>query len=232
MEEMKEAASADAADATSDEGKKKFSLPPISKRALILGGAGLLVLALAVAGGLAYRASAQKAKAAAEAAAVLKKEKAAREASEQAEMVQRGEEARRSHREIMEGAMTLPQKSSGESPAALSAVAVGAPRIAAEEVHKAESKVAAQPDALPEKQKADNATNVDSKTSSGRPEKGESTASRAAAPAGPSKISSETIVPDAAGGCTLSGKSAEDYGKALGRCLEEYNRLEGRPPRR
>ena len=28
------------------------------------------------------------------------------------------------------------------------------------------------------------------------------------------------------------GQSAEDYGKALGRCLEEYNRLEGRPPRR
>ena len=32
----------------------------------------------------------------------------------------------------------------------------------------------------------------------------------------------------AAGNCNLSGATAEDYGKALGRCLEEFNRLDGR----
>jgi hypothetical protein len=36
--------------------------------------------------------------------------------------------------------------------------------------------------------------------------------------------------PNAAGGCALSGGKAEDYGKALGKCLEEFNRLEGRKP--
>ncbi len=208
MEEMKEAASADAADATSDEGKKKFSLPPISKRALILGGAGLLVLALAVAGGLAYRASVQKAKAAAEAAAVLKKEKAAREAAEQAEMVQRGEEARRSHQEILEASNHSPARAEPAGGAAVSDPAVA-----------------------PDKADVQDKPAVPATSATGA-RKPENTEVRPPAVAAPGKAASDAAVPDATGGCTLSGKSAEDYGKALGRCLEEYNRLEGRPPRR
>ncbi len=208
MEEMKEAASADAADATSDEGKKKFSLPPISKRALILGGAGLLVLALAVAGGLAYRASVQKAKAAAEAAAVLKKEKAAREAAEQAEMVQRGEEARRSHQEILEASNHSPARTEPAGGAAVSDPAVA-----------------------PDKADVQDKPAVPATSATGA-RKPENTEVRPPAVAAPGKAASDAAVPDATGGCTLSGKSAEDYGKALGRCLEEYNRLEGRPPRR
>ena len=208
MEEMKEAASADAADATSDEGKKKFSLPPISKRALILGGAGLLVLALAVAGGLAYRASAQKAKAATEAAAVLKKEKAAREAAEQAEKVLRGEEARRSHQEILEASNHSPARTEPAGGAAVSDPAVA-------------------PDKADVQDKS--AVPATSATGAKKPENMEV---RPPAVAAPGKAASDAAVPDATGGCTLSGKSAEDYGKALGRCLEEYNRLEGRPPRR
>ena len=208
MEEMKEPASADAADATSDEGKKKFSLPPISKRALILGGAGLLVLALAVAGGLAYRASAQKAKAAAEAAAVLKKEKAAREAAEQAEMVLRGEEARRSHQEILEASNHSPARTEPAGGAAVSDPAVA-----------------------PDKADVQDKPAVPATSATGA-KKPENTEVRPPAVAAPGKAASDAAVPDATGGCTLSGKSAEDYGKALGRCLEEYNRLEGRPPRR
>lgn len=208
MEEMKEAASADAADATSDEGKKKFSLPPISKRALILGGAGLLVLALAVAGGLAYRASVQKAKAAAEAAAVLKKEKAAREAAEQAEMVLRGEEARRSHQEILEASNHSPARTEPAGGAAVSDPAVA-----------------------PDKADVQDKPAVPATSATGA-RKPENTEVRPPAVAAPGKAASDAAVPDATGGCTLSGKSAEDYGKALGRCLEEYNRLEGRPPRR
>ncbi len=208
MDEMKETAGADAADATSDEGKKKFSLPPISKRALILGGAGLLVLALAVAGGLAYRASAQKAKAAAEAAAVLKKEKAAREAAEQAEMVLRGEEARRSHQEILEASNHSPARTEPAGGAAVSDPAVA-----------------------PDKADVQDKPAVPATSATGA-KKPENTEVRPPAVAAPGKAASDAAVPDAAGGCTLSGKSAEDYGKALGRCLEEYNRLEGRPPRR
>lgn len=212
MEEMKETAGADAADATSGEGKKKFSLPPISKRTLILGGAGLLVLALAVASGLAYRASAQKAKAAAEAAAVLKKEKAAREAAEQAEMVQRGEEARRSHQEILEASNHSPARAETAGGATVSD-----PVVAPE---KADAKADMQDKPVPPA------------TSTTGAKKPENTEVRPPAVAAPGKTGSDAAVPDATGGCTLSGKSAEDYGKALGRCLEEYNRLEGRPPRR
>ena len=208
MDEMKETAGADAADATSDEGKKKFSLPPISKRTLILGGAGLLVLALAVAGGLAYRASAQKAKAAAEAAAVLKKEKAAREAAEQAEMVLRGEEARRSHQEILEASNHSPARTEPAGGAAVSDPAVA-----------------------PDKADVQDKPAVPATSATGA-KKPENTEVRPPAVAAPGKAASDAAVPDATGGCTLSGKSAEDYGKALGRCLEEYNRLEGRPPRR
>ena len=216
MEEMKETAGADAADATSGEGKKKFSLPPISKRTLILGGAGLLVLALAVAGGLAYRASAQKAKAAAEAAAVLKKEKAAREAAEQAEMVQRGEEARRSHQEILEASNHSPARTETAG-----GVTVSDPVVAPD---KADAKADAKAD-MQDKPVAP----ATSATGAKKPENAEV---RPPAVAAPGKAGSDAAVPDATGGCTLSGKSAEDYGKALGRCLEEYNRLEGRPPRR
>ena len=208
MEEMKETAGADAAEATSNEGKKKFSLPPIPKRALILGGAGLLVLALAVAGGLAYRASVQKAKAAAEAAAVLKKEKAAREAAEQAEMVQRGEEARRSHQEILEASNHSPARAEPAGGAAVSDPAVA-----------------------PDKADVQDKPAVPATSATGA-RKPENTEVRPPAVAAPGKAASDAAVPDATGGCTLSGKSAEDYGKALGRCLEEYNRLEGRPPRR
>lgn len=208
MDEMKETAGADAADATSDEGKKKFSLPPISKRTLILGGVGLLVLALAVAGGLAYRASAQKAKAAAEAAAVLKKEKAAREAAEQAEMVLRGEEARRSHQEILEASNHSPARTEPAGGAAVSDPAVA-----------------------PDKADVQDKPAVPATSATGA-RKPENTEVRPPAVAAPGKTASDAAVPDATGGCTLSGKSAEDYGKALGRCLEEYNRLEGRPPRR
>ena len=212
MEEMKETAGADAADATSGEGKKKFSLPPISKRTLILGGAGLLALALAVAGGLAYRASAQKAKAAAEAAALLKKEKAAREAAEQAEMVQRGEEARRSHQEILEASNHSPARAETAG-----GVTVSDPVVAPD---KADAKADMQDKP------------VAPATSATGAKKPENTEVRPPAVAAPGKAGSDAVVPDATGGCTLSGKSAEDYGKALGRCLEEYNRLEGRPPRR
>ena len=212
MDEMKETAGADAADATSDEGKKKFSLPPISKRTLILGGVGLLVLALAVAGGLAYRASAQKAKAAAEAAAVLKKEKAAREAAEQAEMVLRGEEARRSHQEILEASNHSPARTEPAGGAAVSDPAVAPDKADAKADVQDKSAVPA--------------------TSATGAKKPENTEVRPPAVAAPGKAASDAAVPDATGGCTLSGKSAEDYGKALGRCLEEYNRLEGRPPRR
>lgn len=212
MEEMKEAAGADAAEATSGEGKKKFSLPPISKRTLLLGGAGLLVLALAVAGGLAYRASVQKAKAAAEAAAVLKKEKAAREAAEQAEMAQRGEEARRHHQEILEASLPSPARAETAGGAA------GTDPVVASD--KADAKADVQ-DKL--------ATPATGATDAKKPE---NTEVRPPAVAAPGKAASDAAVPDAAGGCTLSGKSAEDYGKALGRCLEEYNRMEGRPPRR
>lgn len=37
-------------------------------------------------------------------------------------------------------------------------------------------------------------------------------------------------LPATAGNCMLSGRSAEDYGQALSRCLEEFNRLDKRTP--
>jgi len=41
----------------------------------------------------------------------------------------------------------------------------------------------------------------------------------------PRKAAESAIGPE---GCKLSGDSPQDFGSALGRCLQEFNRLDGR----
>ena len=207
MEEMKEKAdsSATPADATEGEGgKKRFALPALPKRTLILIGVGVAVLALAVAGGVIYGARMQQAKAAAVVAAQQKREAEARAAAAQAEMLRLGEEARRSHQEILEHSVRAPVATDKAE----------ADKQAEPEDSAKAAKENAEPDKAPASSSATQKAEAEQKS-----------------PA-PAKFPAEAAVPNASGGCTLSGKSAEDYGKALGRCLEEYNRLEGRPPRR
>lgn len=209
MEELKKDAPGDASDATEAGSEpvesRRFRL---SKRTLILGGAGLLILLLIVSGVFAYRASVTKKEAAQAQAEVKKRELALREeaAKREAEEARvRAEAGRKAHEKIMAAS---PPAASLPPPLKENAASAALPAVAGSD---------SSPPAMPEVA-----------------EKAASAASAEKTPALPesnkteAKPTPEVAEPAAAGGCTLSGGSPGDYGKALGRCLEEFNRLEGR----
>lgn len=200
MQELKETGGHEVGEAVAADsvGGRKFALPQLSKRTILLLVAGLVTLILIVTAVFAYRASSEKAKVAAVAAEKAKRDKAEqdkREEENRAEMARAAQEARRSHSEIMEASPSAAVR----------------PEAAKAAVAERDGVASASAEIKPAAAGAD----VDGKVSG---------SSRGEALKSPPVVAA----PDAAGGCTLSGKSAEDYGKALGRCLEEYNRLEGR----
>lgn len=203
MEELKEAAVQEAvADAGDGGGKRKFALPALSRRTRILAVAGFLTLVLAVGGLFAYRAGAEKKKAVAELAAQAKREREVRAADERAEMARLAEEMRRSHREILETSPPASALAPAAAPALKETAAL--PPLAAP---------------MPPPEPAAAATALPAKVP---------VAAEAPAREPTKKAAAAVVAPEASGGCTLSGKAADDYGKALARCLEEYNRIEGR----
>jgi cytoskeletal protein RodZ len=208
MEELKKDDLEDASAATEAGGEpgegRRFRL---SKRTLILGGAGLLILVLIVSGVFAYRASVKQ-KEVAQAQAEVKKrelalrEEAAKREAEEARM--RAEAGRKAHEEIMAAS---PPAASLPPPLKENAVSAALPAVAGSESSKLAAPVTA------EKAAAASAEKTPALPESNKTE---------------AKPAQEVAEPAAAGGCTLSGGSPGDYGKALGRCLEEFNRLEGR----
>lgn len=178
----------------------RFRLPP---RTMLLAGAGALVLLLVVAGGVwSYLSSSRQAAAEARARAVQRAgEEAARAVANAPENLERLEAARKAHEEIMAGA-ALP----APAPAALSPTAVVPPEI----VPAAEPVAAASPPAA--------AAEIPPPSPPAR------RAAPAVAESQPSVANDPMpLGPD---GCTLSGKDPKDFGTALGRCLEEFNRME------
>lgn len=179
-----------------------YAFRGLSRRVLVMVGAGALLLFFVLAGLFAYRGIAARnaeKEAAAAAAKLAANELAAREAKEREEMARIGLEMKQRHLEIMEASPSRPpvEKKSdatngsaatatSDSPAAVEGAAAATARAAAEKVAGREG----------------------------------------TSPQAPVEVAS----PEAAGSCTLEGKTPEDYGKALARCLEEYSRQEGRPP--
>jgi hypothetical protein len=209
MEELKNAESANEADAVeavdAPADGRRFRL---SKRTLVIAGVVLLVLVLIVSGILVYQANARQKAAAAEKVLVEKRERAQREEAEKLEAAAAqalAEKSRKAHTEIMTAsplAASLPPPPVKDvaAPAAAQATPGG------EGVKPATAATAEKPQA----------------TAMPAPASADSSNKEAA------KKVPEIAAPGAAGGCTLSSGSPEDYGKALGRCLEEFNRLEGR----
>jgi cytoskeletal protein RodZ len=211
MEELKKDDLGDASAATEAGGEpgegRRFRL---SKRTLILGGAGLLILVLIVSGVFAYRASVKQKEVAQAQAEVKKRELALREeaAKREAEEARaRAEAGRKAHEEIMAAS---PPAASLPPPLKESAASAGLPAVAGSESSKLAVPVTAE--------KAAPAAAASTEKTPALPESNKTEA----------KPAQEVAEPGAAGGCTLSGGSPGDYGKALGRCLEEFNRLEGR----
>ena len=204
MEELKDKGAEDASEVPEGEVSAggKFRL---TRRTMIIALSAFVVVALIVGGIFAYRASVQQA-----AAIAQKKERLAREAAAEAAELERAKafaaESRRAHEALMAASPPAAELAPPPAKEADSQDSAKNPEAAAKAPEPASEKVKAAslksvPDAEPAK----------------------------AASAAPAK-SLEVSAPTAAGGCTVSGGRAEDYGKALGRCLEEFNRLEGRKP--
>lgn len=228
MEDMKESTGQESPPADEAVATRRFALPQLSKRTLLLIGAGVLLLIIAIAAALSYRAVAVKKEAAkqlAEKTLRERKEGERKAAEAAAEMAKAGEEARERHRRILDqSAMPASVPAPVEAAAAVSAVAV-VPAVtpSAPASLSAEKSV---PIAAPSP--APGAASVPAASAAAKPPANAPQTTRALTA---SRGTGEVATPDAAGGCTLSGQAAEDYGKALARCLEEYNRLEGRPRR-
>ena len=179
----------------------RFVLP---RRTFLLALVGIVVLlALIVAAGVAFY-SKSKAQAALRAEAQERARSERMQAAElaaarAAENLAKLEAARQAHREILESATPVPAPAVVESPLPASAPAPMPPSV---NVPAAPSSAVAEPS----------------------PPK--AAARKKAAPESPEQA--PAIVPGPAGGCSISGSNPQDYGKALGRCLEEFNRLEGR----
>jgi hypothetical protein len=206
MEELKETPEEAGAEveAGAETSLGKFRLP---KRTVIFAAVGLVVLSLFVVGDLAYLSSVREKEAVqAQKRAQMEREAAAKAAAK-AESIARGKELHRAHEEVMATDSALPGVFSAPPkavvPGPVSAKILSAPAVATAnpQTPATENKVLKiQPEAK-----------IETKP------KEVSTAAGGGAP-------------NAASGCALSGGKAEDYGKALGKCLEEFNRLEGRKP--
>ncbi|MFC5301538.1 hypothetical protein [Azospira restricta] len=172
----------------------RFVLP---RRTFLLALIGIVaLLALLIAGGVAFYAQG-KAQAAAQAAAQEKARAArAQAAAHDADNLAKLEAARQAHREILETGRLAPPV----------APAPPAPQPAVEAV----SPAAAVPVA----------------GAAAAPPAAAKIAEKKPAPA--QREEASVIVPGPGGGCAVSGSNPQDYGQALGRCLEEFNRLEGR----
>ncbi|HEX5804097.1 MAG TPA: hypothetical protein VFY24_13810 [Azospira sp.] len=184
------------ADATAGAGRR-FRLPP---RTLLLVAAGLLLLVVIVAGSWAYVANSQRqAKIeAARAAAARDQAAQARKEEEWAAQVRAAENIVRLEAARKAHAAII----DADTPAAGGGIGAAALSAAATSVVAPAAPAAA---AVP-------------------PGKAALAAKRetAAAPAAPAG-EAPALGPD---GCTLSGSSPQEFGTALGRCLEEFNRME------
>lgn len=225
MEELKQAtADSSSAGEVPAEGARRFAMPKLSKRTLIIAGLVVLSLVIAVTAGMLYRSSAQKKQAAAE----LARKKAAQQAKAQEENAAKAAELKRAHQEIMEGSQpaSVPLQAA-EGAAAVSATDVAAAAVSGTAVTPAVARAVA-PAALSQGP-AEQASAL-SATRPVRPPATTKAAARTEAAAVPRKTEAGGKTPDAAGACAVSGQGAADYGKALAKCLEEFNRLEGRSP--
>lgn len=228
MEDMKESTGQESPPADEAVATRRFALPQLSKRTLLLIGAGVLLLIIAIAAALSYRAVAAKKEAAKQLAekTLRERQEGERKAAEAAaEMAKAGEEARERHRRILDqSAMPASVPAPVEAAAAVSAVAV----VPAVTPSAPVSLSAEKPVPIAAPPPAASAAPVPAASAAAKPPANAPQTTRAPTA---SRGTGEVATPDAAGGCTLSGQAAEDYGKALARCLEEYNRLEGRPRR-
>lgn len=214
MEELKDKGAGDASEVPEGEVSAggKFRL---TRRTMIIALSAFVVLALIVGGIFAYRASVQQA-----AATAQKKERLAREAAAEAAELERAKafaaESRRAHEALM-----------AASPSAAELAPPPAKETDAQDGAKNSESAAKAPEPVSESAKvASPKPTPDAELAKAASAPGVAPASKAAAPAKTLEVSAPTAV----GGCTVSGGRAEDYGKALGRCLEEFNRLEGRKP--
>lgn len=225
MEELKETpADPSSAGDVPAEGGRRFALPKLSKRALIIVGIVVLVLVIAATVGMLYRSAAQKKQAAAE----LARQQAEQMAKAQQESEAKAAELKRAHQEIMEGSAAAPVPSHAASgAAALSATDVAAAAVSGTAVAPVLAPAVAPAALSPELAKPGTVAPVTPPT---RPPATTKAAVSTGTAAAPRKAEPAVKAPDAAGGCAVSGQDAADYGKALAKCLEEFNRLEGRSP--
>ncbi|MCK6405847.1 MAG: hypothetical protein L6Q60_07500 [Rhodocyclaceae bacterium] len=244
MEDMKESTGQESPPADEAVATRRFALPQLSKRTLLLIGAGVLLLIIAIAAALSYRAVAAKKEAAKQLAekTLRERQEGERKAAEAAaEMAKAGEEARERHRRILDqSAMPASVPAPVEAAAAVSAAAVVPAVTPSAPVSLSAEKpvpiaapspapgAASPPAPIAAPPPAASAAPVPAASAAAKPPANAPQTTRAPTA---SRGTGEVATPDAAGGCTLSGQVAEDYGKALARCLEEYNRLEGRPRR-
>jgi len=224
MEELKQAtADSSSAGEVPAEGARRFAMPKLSKRTLIIAGLVVLSLVIAVTAVMLYRSSAQKKQAAAE----LARHKAEQVAKAQEEGAAKAAELKRAHQEIMEGSTPLPvPQRAGSGAAAISATDVAA-AVSEAAVVPADARAEAPAALSPELARPASAVPAASPV---RPSAATKATTSAETASSPRKAESAVKAPDAAGGCAVSGQGAADYGKALAKCLEEFNRLEGRSP--
>lgn len=187
------------ADDTAGAGRR-FRLPP---RTLLLVAAGLLLLVVIVAGSWAYVANSQR-----QAKIETARAAAARDQAAQARKKEEWAAQVRAAENIVR--LEAARKAHAAIMAADTPAAVGG--IGAAALSAAETSAVAPAPAAPAGAVAPSGTAAPAANS-------EMVAAEPAAPAG----EAPALGPD---GCTLSGSSPQEFGTALGRCLEEFNRME------
>lgn len=182
---------------------RRFRLPP---RTLLLVVAGLLLLAVIAAGSWAYLAKSQRPEKVAATQGKAAEAKATRDKATQARAAAEWEAQVRAAENVVQ--LEAARRAHAAIMAADTPSVVGA----AAGLSAVATSVVAPAPAAPAGAAAPSGTAAPAA-------KSETVAAEPAAPAG----ETPALGPD---GCTLSGSSPQEFGTALGRCLEEFNRME------
>lgn len=182
----------------------------LKKRWLLVAVSAVALLALLVVGAVAFKASSAHKKN----VEAQEEKRVVSGAVKDAEAIVARKETLKAHQAILEGSAAAPP--AAEAGKAVAEEAPVPPPAAEEKPEPAAPDKAAPPPAMPPAAAA--------------------TASKEEAPppAPPKSVkraeNKAAKLPATSGNCMLSGRAAEDYGQALSRCLEEFNRLDRRTP--
>ncbi len=204
---------------------------------LAIGGGVLLILIAGIAATVivSHKHTAEKAKAAA-----IAKKKAAETEAQEAEARSQREEALKAHQQVLEGVMKAANPAALPGGAAKSVTEEGQPQ-AQQAAHDRPDQKAVAKQSSTELPAKPTEPEQPSKTASA-PEKihekpadkstkrpvAPSTGNSARSQAPSTETETRPASPAAAGSCTLTGSKGASFGEALGKCLEEFNRLDRR----